>query len=510
MVGGDDDVDEAEDVSTLPDNLSDFVPISANVSGRGSPSLSGGRGSGRGTPFSGGGGPTDNATSTMSVSSTMADAAGASRAEAHRNLPKLPVTVRKQNPEGLEEKFGKFGLPPTDTARYRNATDIDFPMLNKVLFVGDETYSYVSDSWSTDVVASDNEGLSEQSMQMSSALSAGGSSSGGGGGLATAASAPAVAMSAAPPLPPRPNYATPPSPMLAAPGHVVSAANNTSGNATSTPPLPNLHESLSAGRLPELAATSASGGGGGGGSSASTAAAAVGSLTSAERERIADDILNKYREMRPLPPPLPLLAPYAIPNGLRPELTATAGVSATTTAIAKSEEPLIAYYDPANITQCRAFVDAKRKLRLVLSSAANIPTNAARPATADDYARASNGSGAGGGGERGGRGVASMDDDSGGGGGNNGGAPDDARTNLIEFLKLLLAESINSQDKTLSAQIREVQRCLAIFDQRGVRKLLRTLRDEHRRRTSYQMYLQQSRLTLLHLHSYVLAMVYLT
>lgn len=38
---------------------------------------------------------------------------------------------------------------------------------------------------------------------------------------------------------------------------------------------------------------------------------------------------------------------------------------------------------------------------------------------------------------------------------------------LTEFLKLLLAESINSQDKTLSAQIREVQRCLAIFDAKG-------------------------------------------
>lgn len=41
------------------------------------------------------------------------------------------------------------------------------------------------------------------------------------------------------------------------------------------------------------------------------------------------------------------------------------------------------------------------------------------------------------------------------------------KNNLNEFLKLLLAESINSQEKTLSAQIREVQRCLAVFDQKG-------------------------------------------
>jgi hypothetical protein len=45
--------EETEDITTLPDNFSDVVPISANVSGRGSPSLSGGRLSGRDTPFSG-------------------------------------------------------------------------------------------------------------------------------------------------------------------------------------------------------------------------------------------------------------------------------------------------------------------------------------------------------------------------------------------------------------------------------------------------------------------------
>lgn len=47
-----DDEAEDEDISTLPDNVSDVAPISANVSARGSPSLSGERNSGRGTPFS--------------------------------------------------------------------------------------------------------------------------------------------------------------------------------------------------------------------------------------------------------------------------------------------------------------------------------------------------------------------------------------------------------------------------------------------------------------------------
>lgn len=62
---------------------------------------------------------------------------------------------------------------------------------------------------------------------------------------------------------------------------------------------------------------------------------------------------------------------------------------------------------------------------------------------------------------------------------------------------------MNNQDRQLSAQIREVQRCLSVFDGRGIRKLLRTLKDEHRRRTSYLMYLQQSRLNLLQLNSYL-------
>ena len=33
--------DDGEDVSTLPDNFSDMMPVSANVSGRESPSVSG-------------------------------------------------------------------------------------------------------------------------------------------------------------------------------------------------------------------------------------------------------------------------------------------------------------------------------------------------------------------------------------------------------------------------------------------------------------------------------------
>jgi hypothetical protein len=31
----------------------------------------------------------------------------------------LPVTIRKQNPEGLDESFGRFALPPQDPSNYR-------------------------------------------------------------------------------------------------------------------------------------------------------------------------------------------------------------------------------------------------------------------------------------------------------------------------------------------------------------------------------------------------------
>lgn len=38
---------------------------------------------------------------------------------------------------------------------------------------------------------------------------------------------------------------------------------------------------------------------------------------------------------------------------------------------------------------------------------------------------------------------------------------------LVNFLQILLAESINGHDKMLSAQIREVLRCLTVFDDKG-------------------------------------------
>uniref|UniRef100_A0A183TWS9 Ras-GAP domain-containing protein n=1 Tax=Toxocara canis TaxID=6265 RepID=A0A183TWS9_TOXCA len=129
--------DDGEDISTLPDNFSDVGLISANVSGRGSPSISGPPSvSGRGTPHSAHADGHQQEGSNAAVNEAVATR--------RANMPNLPLSVRRENSEGLEDKFGKFGLPQQDNRhRYR-----------------DDTHSLVSDSWSTDVQPSDTEGFS--------------------------------------------------------------------------------------------------------------------------------------------------------------------------------------------------------------------------------------------------------------------------------------------------------------------------------------------------------------
>lgn len=146
------------------------------------------------------------------------------------------------------------------------------------------------------------------------------------------------------------------------------------------------------------------------------------------------------------------------------------------------EEYADPYYDPANLTTCRAFVDVKRKLRVVLSSISSVPGLSNFSIRAEDSLSGSN--------------PPSTSK-------NHGNVEKLESEYIIEFLNVLLAESINGQNKALSAQIREVLRCLSIFDRKGIRKLLRTLKDEHRSRTAYLLYLQQSRLTLLQLRAYL-------
>ncbi|XP_014250925.1 GTPase-activating protein and VPS9 domain-containing protein 1 [Cimex lectularius] len=109
------------------DNLSDM--ISANVSGRGSPNISG-----RDTP-----------SSQITEGDELTSVGAASRQQLEFN----PLPPRKMQPQprfDLDDKFGKFEI--------------------KTLIEGaDETVSLVSDTWSTDVLASDSETVEQQPIQ---------------------------------------------------------------------------------------------------------------------------------------------------------------------------------------------------------------------------------------------------------------------------------------------------------------------------------------------------------
>ncbi|XP_047500303.1 GTPase-activating protein and VPS9 domain-containing protein 1-like isoform X1 [Penaeus chinensis] len=107
-----DDVEQEDQ----PDNLSDMV--SANVSGRGTPNVSG-----RDTP-----------SSQVTEGEEVGLRGGAENQPPAANIP---VTVPKPARADIEEKFGRFEIKP--------------------LIGGDETVSLVSDTWSTDVLASDSE-----------------------------------------------------------------------------------------------------------------------------------------------------------------------------------------------------------------------------------------------------------------------------------------------------------------------------------------------------------------
>ncbi|KFD67664.1 hypothetical protein M514_08524 [Trichuris suis] len=117
------------DMSALNDNFSDVdvVPISANVSGRGSPSISG-----RDTPSSVPLDPNDNAYE-LSSQSTSGNSARPKVSSGSLVIPAIKEAA-------MEERFGKFGIPRPTRESHR-----------------DETHSMVSDSWSTDVLASDSE-----------------------------------------------------------------------------------------------------------------------------------------------------------------------------------------------------------------------------------------------------------------------------------------------------------------------------------------------------------------
>ncbi|VDL69249.1 unnamed protein product [Nippostrongylus brasiliensis] len=131
-------------------------------------------------------------------------------------------------------------------------------------------------------------------------------------------------------------------------------------------------------------------------------------------QRSADDILAKYQ---------PSTAQYGDEAHAPVELASSASESAPS-------EQVITYYSPDNLTECRAFLDTKRKLRLVLSSVGNLP---------------------------------SMQFDA----SNRGVKLENEREQLVMLLRTLLAEAVNSREQSLVAHTREVMRCLQIFDNKG-------------------------------------------
>ncbi|KAK0172061.1 hypothetical protein PV328_005429 [Microctonus aethiopoides] len=152
-----------------------------------------------------------------------------------------------------------------------------------------------------------------------------------------------------------------------------------------------------------------------------------------------EDILAKYRR--------------------KPSATSdTASVESSQSRIKEAEDERL-LIDPNNIELSYAFSDAKRKLRMVLSTAdlQHIPWNVSSERNA--WIQKEN--------------------------------------ELVAFLQLQLAEAINLQDRPLIAHLHETLRCVRLFNDDGCRKLFKSLRDDYKKRSPYIAYLIRCRQGLL-------------
>ncbi|XP_050296180.1 GTPase-activating protein and VPS9 domain-containing protein 1 [Anthonomus grandis grandis] len=119
------------------DNLSDMV--SANVSGRGTPNISG-----RDTPSSQVNENDERVNVDQQRQEDNIDAGGAQVQMQHPQPP--PANISRQRRSEIDDKFCKFEI--------------------KRLLEGDETVSIISETWSTDVLASDNETVADGESRM--------------------------------------------------------------------------------------------------------------------------------------------------------------------------------------------------------------------------------------------------------------------------------------------------------------------------------------------------------
>ncbi|XP_019699609.1 receptor-mediated endocytosis protein 6 homolog isoform X3 [Harpegnathos saltator] len=151
-----------------------------------------------------------------------------------------------------------------------------------------------------------------------------------------------------------------------------------------------------------------------------------------------DDILAKYRR--------------------KPSATSdTASVESNQSRTKEVEDERL-FIDPNNVEMSYAFADAKRKLRMVLSTAdlQHIPWN-----TSERHCWLQK------------------------------------ENELVAFLQLQLAEAINLQDRALIAHLHETLRCVRLFNDEGCRKLFKSLREDYQKRSPYIAYLIRCRQGLL-------------
>ncbi|KAL0133577.1 hypothetical protein PUN28_000958 [Cardiocondyla obscurior] len=151
-----------------------------------------------------------------------------------------------------------------------------------------------------------------------------------------------------------------------------------------------------------------------------------------------DDILAKYRRK-----------PSAASD--------TASVESNQSRTKEVEDERLSI-DPNNVELSYAFADAKRKLRMVLSTAdlQHIPWN-----TSERHRWSQK------------------------------------ENELVAFLQLQLAEAINLQDRALIAHLHETLRCVRLFNDDGCRKLFKSLREDYQKRSPYIAYLIRCRQGLL-------------
>ncbi|KAJ8683166.1 hypothetical protein QAD02_018958 [Eretmocerus hayati] len=117
------------------------------------------------------------------------------------------------------------------------------------------------------------------------------------------------------------------------------------------------------------------------------------------------------------------------------------------------------FIDPNNVELSFAFTDAKRKLRMVLSTADLQYVPWTSISERNTWTQKEN--------------------------------------ELVAFLQLQLAEAINLQDRALIAHLHETLRCVRLFNEDGCRKLFKSLGDDYQKRSPYIAYLIRCRQGLL-------------